>query len=103
MVMDISDNISKMPIENVFDMIVDMKQVLQHNSDLINNYNVKDNLIKKYLMNNNFYNGKISLIVSEELNYSFPPHVDLYVGTIEECYTKIKSMNWIMMNFTQVI
>ena len=41
-------------------------------------------------MNTNFYNGKISLIISEELNYSFPPHVDLYVGTIEECYTKIK-------------
>lgn len=41
-------------------------------------------------MNTNFYNGKISLIVSEELNYSFPPHVDLYVGTIEECYAKIK-------------
>ena len=41
-------------------------------------------------MNANFYNGKITLIVSEELNYSFPPHVDLYIGTIEECYTKIK-------------
>ena len=41
-------------------------------------------------MNNNFYNKKITLIVSEELDYSFPSHVDLYVGTIEECYTKIK-------------
>lgn len=41
-------------------------------------------------MNNDFYNKKITLIVSEELNYSFPPHVDLYVGTIEQCYTKIK-------------
>ena len=41
-------------------------------------------------MNNKFYNEKITLIVSEELDYSFPPHVDLYVGTIEECYTKIK-------------
>ena len=47
MVMDISTKISKMPIENVFNMIVDMKEVLQHNSDLINNYNVRDNLIKK--------------------------------------------------------
>lgn len=41
-------------------------------------------------MNNNFYNKKITLIVSEKLDYSFPSHVDLYVGTIEECYTKIK-------------
>jgi hypothetical protein len=49
MVMDISTKISKMPIENVFNMIVDMKEVLQHNSDLINNYNIKDNLIKKIL------------------------------------------------------
>lgn len=47
MVMDISDNISKMSIEKVFDMIVDMKEVLQHNSDLINNYSVNDSLIKK--------------------------------------------------------
>jgi len=47
MVMDVSHNISKMPIETVFDMIVDMKEVLQHNSDLINNYSVKDSLIKK--------------------------------------------------------
>ena len=43
-------------------------------------------------MNNNFYNKKITLIVSEELDYSFPSHVDLYVGTIEECYTKISSL-----------
>lgn len=41
-------------------------------------------------MNNDFYNKKITLIVPEELNYSFPSHVDLYVGTIEQCYTKIK-------------
>ena len=47
MVMDISYNISKMSIEKVFDMIVDMKEVLQHNSDLINNYSVNDSLIKK--------------------------------------------------------
>ena len=32
---------------NVFNMIVDMKNVLQHNSDLINNYNVENSLIKK--------------------------------------------------------
>jgi len=38
-----------MSIEKVFDMIVDMKEVLQHNSDLINNYSVNDNLIKKIL------------------------------------------------------
>jgi hypothetical protein len=47
MVMDISTKISKMPIVNVFNMIVDMKNVLQHNSDLINNYNVENSLIKK--------------------------------------------------------
>jgi len=47
MVMDISTKISKMPIVNVFNMIVDMKNVLQHNSDLINNYNVGNSLIKK--------------------------------------------------------
>lgn len=47
MIMDISDNISKMSIEKVFDMIVDMKEILQHNSDLINNYSVNDSLIKK--------------------------------------------------------
>mgnify|MGYP000459856070 FL=1 len=47
MVMDISDNISKMPIDDVFNMILDMKEVLQYNSDLINNYNVEDSLIKK--------------------------------------------------------
>ena len=41
-------------------------------------------------MNNDFYNKKITLIVPEELNYSFPSHIDLYVGTIEQCYTKIK-------------
>jgi len=41
-------------------------------------------------MNTNFYNGKITLIVAEELDYSIPPHVDLYFGTIEECYAKIK-------------
>ena len=45
--MDISDNISKMPIDDVFNMILDMKEVLQYNSDLINNYNVEDSLIKK--------------------------------------------------------
>jgi len=47
MVMDISDSISKMPIDDVFNMILDMKEVLQYNSDLINNYNVEDSLIKK--------------------------------------------------------
>ena len=47
MIMDVSDSISKMSIEKVFDMIVDMKEVLQHNSDLINNYSINDNLIKK--------------------------------------------------------
>jgi hypothetical protein len=47
MVMDISYEISKMKIDDVFKMIVDMKEVLQHNSDLIDNYNVDTNLIKK--------------------------------------------------------
>ena len=50
-------------------------------------------------MNNNFYNGKITLIISEKLDDAFPStlkdivnfeYVDLYVGTIEECYAKIK-------------
>lgn len=50
-------------------------------------------------MNNNFYNGKITLIISEKLDHAFPStlkdivdfeYVDLYVGTIEECYAKIK-------------
>lgn len=54
------------------------------------NYQITTENTKNLKMNNNFYNKKITLIVPEELNYSFPPHIDLYVGTIEECYTKIK-------------
>ena len=46
-VMNVSYKISKMSIEDVFKMVVEMRGVLQHNSDLINNYNVDDNLIKK--------------------------------------------------------
>lgn len=47
MVMDITLNISKMKVNEVYNMIYDMRDVLQHNSDLINNYDIKTELYNK--------------------------------------------------------
>jgi len=43
-----------------------------------------------YNMNDNFYNEKLTLIIPEKKELSLPSYVDLYIGTIEECYVNIK-------------
>ena len=41
-------------------------------------------------MNKKFYNGKITLIIPREIDMKLPDYVDLYIGTIDECYVNIK-------------
>jgi hypothetical protein len=41
-------------------------------------------------MNNNFYNGKLTLILPEKTKLDLPSYVDLYIGSMEECCVNIK-------------
>ncbi len=48
-ILKLVDTLSKLPKKDILKMYIDMKDTLQHNSDLVQNYNVKKHLVDRIL------------------------------------------------------
>lgn len=48
-ILKLVDSLSKLSKRELFNMYIDMKNILQHNSDLIQNYNIKKHLVDRIL------------------------------------------------------